>query len=379
MCVCTFMCMCVVRVCRECVCGVCAESVLCVVVYCCVLVCNVVCVVCVVSVVYVVCCVSLCGVECCVWCAVCGVWCVWRGLARAKPPVCTSPCVGSKRLRVYGQNARMFLAFCLSFSVCLCLSLSPCSVVCRCSRGVVGGRGVCLCVAARWKTWKKPCVDSKTPPRVHSRRPPPCMPATRAHVFQHVRVVPVHTGTFCTYTRVVLNGHTGGRKLSSVLLTKICPRMVITCCRGSPKNLLDLSHFQVFENRTRATRSRFLHSFAVPDQAVQFQLSWGTLRRESVVTWFDLSFSTKSSFTNDLHNGFMFLQTSPFNIYIFKYVSSWIVTDATTFVMELCEHKQATAQAHVQPHCVWLNFEHTKNSNRSKKNLRSDKNRFRIC
>ena len=23
----------------------------------------------------------------------------------------------------------------------------------------------------------------------------PCMPATRAHVFQHVRVVPVHTGT----------------------------------------------------------------------------------------------------------------------------------------------------------------------------------------
>ena len=24
----------------------------------------------------------------------------------------------------------------------------------------------------------------------------PCMPATRAHAFQHVRVVPVHTGTF---------------------------------------------------------------------------------------------------------------------------------------------------------------------------------------
>ena len=31
-----------------------------------------------------------------------GVLCVWRGLARGKPP-----CVGSKRLRVYGQNARM--------------------------------------------------------------------------------------------------------------------------------------------------------------------------------------------------------------------------------------------------------------------------------
>ena len=35
--------------------------------------------------------------------------CVWRGLARGKP-VCrlkTSPCVGSKRIRVYWQNARM--------------------------------------------------------------------------------------------------------------------------------------------------------------------------------------------------------------------------------------------------------------------------------
>ena len=44
-----------------------------------------------------------------------------------------------------------------------------------------------------------------------------------------------------------------------------------------------------------------------------------------------------------------------------------IVTDATTFEMKLCGHKQATAHAHLQPHCVWLNFEHTKNSNHSKK------------
>ena len=33
--------------------------------------------------------------------------------------------------------------------------------------------------------------------------------------------------------------------------------------------------------------------------------------------------------------------------------------------MELCGCKQATAQAHVHPHCVCLNLEHTKNSNRS--------------
>ena len=54
----------------------------------------------------------VCRYVCNVWC-VCGVVCVlsvWRGLARGKPPVCrlkTSPCVGSKRIRVYRQNARM--------------------------------------------------------------------------------------------------------------------------------------------------------------------------------------------------------------------------------------------------------------------------------
>ena len=53
------------------------------------------------------------------WWCVSAVWCVcvcsvrggaWRGLARGKPTVCrlqTSPCVGSKRIRVYWQNARM--------------------------------------------------------------------------------------------------------------------------------------------------------------------------------------------------------------------------------------------------------------------------------
>ena len=56
----------------------------------------------------------------------------------------------------------------------------------------------------------------------------PCLPATRAHVFQHVRVVPAYTGT--------LNGNTEGRAVSSsVLLTKICPRRVITCPQKSTK------------------------------------------------------------------------------------------------------------------------------------------------
>ena len=38
-------------------------------------------------------------------------------------------------------------------------------------------------------------------------------------------------------------------------------------------------------------------------------------------------------------------------IYIYKYTYV-IINDATTFEMELCGGKQATAQAHVRPYCV---------------------------
>ena len=38
------------------------------------------------------------------------------------------------------------------------------------------------------------------------------------------------------------------------------------------KKPLDLTHLR-FENRSRTTRSRFLQSFAIPDKAVQVQLS----------------------------------------------------------------------------------------------------------
>ena len=66
-------------------------------------------VVCVSCAVWCVVCGVLCVVCCAVWCGVCGVG-VWRGLARGKLPVCrfkTSPCVNSKRFRVYRQNARL--------------------------------------------------------------------------------------------------------------------------------------------------------------------------------------------------------------------------------------------------------------------------------
>ena len=84
----------------------------------------------------------ICGVLCVV-CGVCGA--AWHAqnprvyaqnvtMCRFKTP----PCVRAKRAHV-SRFPSLFL----------CLSLSPCGVVCRCSRGVVGGRGVCLCVAAR--------------------------------------------------------------------------------------------------------------------------------------------------------------------------------------------------------------------------------------
>ena len=65
------------------------------------------------------------------------------------------------------------------------------------------------------------------------------------------------------------------------------------------------------------------------------------------------------------HNGFMFL-LHLFYFFIYINISSWIVTEALTFEMEMRGHKQVTAQAHVRPHYLRLNFEHVKNSNRSK-------------
>ena len=55
---------------------------------------------------------------------------------------------------------------------------------------------VCGVVCAVWcGTLKNPVCRFKTPRCVHSKTSP-CMPAPRAHVETHVRVVRVHTGTF---------------------------------------------------------------------------------------------------------------------------------------------------------------------------------------
>ena len=62
----------------------------------------------------------------------------------------------------------------------------------------------------------------------------------------HAGVVPVHTVTFSMHTQA-------GRGSSPVLLTRICPRKVLTGPQGaSPEKPLDLTHFQ-FENKSRTT------------------------------------------------------------------------------------------------------------------------------
>ena len=129
----------------------------------------------------------------------------------------------------------------LSCLLSLSLSVSPRDVVCGVVWCVSLWSWCCwwswcvfVCCGTR-KTWKNPCVDSKKRLRVSIRNVPvctfetsSCVPAPRPHVVR---------GRF---------GWTHGVQGSSpVLLTRICPRMVTTSFRGSPKKLLDLSYFQV--------------------------------------------------------------------------------------------------------------------------------------
>ena len=82
-----------------------------------------------------------------------------------------------------------------SVSVCLCLFLRVMLCVMLC---------VILCCVVVCRVWlakkKKPCVHS-TRLRVHVQNGPVCTGTTRTHVETHVRLVPVHTGTFWTCTR----------------------------------------------------------------------------------------------------------------------------------------------------------------------------------
>ena len=93
----------------------------------------------------------------------------------------------------------------------------------------------------------------------------PCMPAPRAHVLKHVRVVLVHGD--------VLNPHTrraGGHR--QFCLPKFAH---VWLSRASEVHQRNFWIFPIFmcENRLRRTCPQFLQSFASPDKAVQFQPS----------------------------------------------------------------------------------------------------------
>ena len=114
LCVCVYICR-VLCLCVESVCGVCAEGV-CGMIVLCVVCCSVLLCVCRDVLCWCWCWCAMCGafvsVGVCVWMcvvsAVCCVWCVWRGLARRKPPVCrfrTDPCMPEKRPHVFNMRA----------------------------------------------------------------------------------------------------------------------------------------------------------------------------------------------------------------------------------------------------------------------------------
>ena len=147
----------------------------------------------------------------------------------------------------------------LSLLLCRWCVLLLCLVVC-CAVCCVVLCCVCCVCAVVVVVW---CETRKNP--VCTFKASPCVPTTRLHMVNTCgRVAGTHGD--------VLNAHTGrGRGGSlSVLLTKNCPRKVITCPRGSTMKPVHVTNFQS-ENRSRTTRCRVLHLFASPEHTVQLQ------------------------------------------------------------------------------------------------------------
>ena len=97
------------------------------------------------------------------------------------------------------------LLFSLSLSLCASVSVSVClRVLLWSSRCVVSCVVVCVCVVVvLWRcgvSIQKPSVSIQSVP-VCTFKTLPCVPAPRAHVFQHARVLKAHTEAFLTYIR----------------------------------------------------------------------------------------------------------------------------------------------------------------------------------
>ena len=149
-----------------------------------------------------------------------------------------------------------------SFSVCWwCVCRRVCSRVCLC--GVVWC-GVVWCGACRvvWHAENPVCGLKKTPPCVDSKRPRVCR--------QHAHML-FNTCARCRHTRGRFEWTHGGQ--GDVIVSSV-PKFAHVGSSLGPRGQkpMHLTHFQL-ENRSRTTRSRFLKSFALPDEAVQLQLT----------------------------------------------------------------------------------------------------------
>ena len=170
------------------------------------------------------------------------------------------------------------LVFCLSsffslscsvFFLCLSLSLSPCDVAC----------GVVVCPAENHR-------ESIQNVSVY---------ASTTHMMKHMCA-------WCQYTRGRLewtHGRQGGHR--HFCLPKFAHTRLLLAPEVHQKKPVDPTHFLKFENRSRKTCSGFLCSFALPNEAVKLQLSWGTLRKEPAERWFDLSVTFLRDLSHDLH------------------------------------------------------------------------------
>ena len=170
----------------------------------------------------------------------------------------------------------LFLSFVFSF-----LSLSSFSVCwwCVCRRVC---RRVCLCVwcgvvwcgevCAVWcGTLKTPCRRLKNASVCRFKNVPVYAGNTRTCFSACARVAGIHGDVLNLHTEAFLSPHTGGRR--QFCLPKFAHVGLSLDPRGPPKKPLDLTRFQL-ENRSRTSCSRFLKSFALPDEAVQLQLTW---------------------------------------------------------------------------------------------------------
>ena len=161
----------------------------------------------------------------------------------------------------------------------------------------------------------------------------PCMPAPRAHVVQHVRVVLVHTGTFLTYTRGRFEWTHGGQ---GVITSSAYQEFAYHVLQRFTKETFGSFPFSSLrkdrERHVPASSNHLLHLIKLLNSS-----SPDALRRESATGWFDLSFATNTQVSRTIRTPDTFHDVR--------------LKEPLTFHND-CGNKQATAQAHVRPHCV---------------------------